>query len=441
MGCGQGKGQEVGTKQKESMPGECEHEQKALIVNYTTVTKDIAQGRMTRRKSTENLLQRGPLPPGMYAVFVDRPFVEASLDELDRLSASKVFVVANKKSAEAAQPLIDALTEQKKLCAPLCCSVIMGCEEEGLMEACNAASKAQADAVVSIGGGAIQDAGKLIRMWLSAADEEGASVAKIQAAAKRDPMPALPPGLALPNSFAMAELTHIAGLNTKEKVKSGAAHKSMMPTTVIYDSVLARDVPDWVRFGTALRGVEHSVGAVCSPTANDEIRELALIGMRMVYRGLVKMVQDPQSGEAQADCYTGGWHSIRALNTGCYPALGHLIENHYSARFDVHQGSCSGILCARMMNYHKEISQPQQDGLAAAMDRPGESATKLISDLVATLPGVSKDHGEGVDLAKLKDFAAFLFDKHGERLNQLSPKPFSSAADIESMLTQPIGSF
>eukprot|EP01047_Picozoa_sp_COSAG01_P069747 COSAG01_NODE_10400_length_2176_cov_2.485315_3_plen_74_part_00 len=51
---------------------------------------------------------------------------------------------------------------------------------------------------------------------------------------------------------------------------------------VIYDPALSRGLPDWVRFGTALRGVEHAVGAVCHPQATDEHRASALRGLKMV---------------------------------------------------------------------------------------------------------------------------------------------------------------
>ena len=71
-------------------------------------------------------------------------------------------------------------------------------------------------------------------------------------------MPTLAPQIAIPNSFAMAEATIVAGLTTTSKTKSGAAHKSMMPTVIIYDPALSVRLPDWVQFGTALQGVEHA---------------------------------------------------------------------------------------------------------------------------------------------------------------------------------------
>merc|ERR1712137_1357296 len=141
-------------------------------------------------------------------------------------------------------------------------------------------------------------------------------------------------------------------MGTKDNRKVGAGHPSLMPSVCIFDPSLTQGSPDWVRFGTALRCVEHVIGAMCSPTANADIRRVALEGAAMINRGLNEMLKDPNSPDAAAELYKGGWHAIRALNTGCYPAIAHFLENQYSARFNVHQGSCSGILSARILDYH-----------------------------------------------------------------------------------------
>lgn len=319
----------------------------------------------------------------------------------------------------------------------------MGCAEEGVLMACDKAVAAGADGVVTIGGGAIQDAGKLVRLWLSAAKDAGAisSVQGIQAAAGRQSMPPLPPQIACPNSFAMAELTSVAGLTTKSNVKSGAAHPAMMPTVCIFDPALADGIPDWVRFGTAMRCVEHVVGAMCSPNANPEIRELALVGAKMISQGLKKMVKDPASQSAAIECFRGGWHAMRALSTGCYPALGHLIENHYSSKFNVHQGSCSAILCARILRHHSDVTADYQAQISEAFGEPGISAPLVINSLVAALPGLQKDHDQAdVSEAQLRQFAELLYGTHGARLNlnQLSPKPFGGVDDVFEMLKRPL---
>lgn len=378
----------------------------------------------------------------MDAIHTEVPFVDMTIAELHRLGVTKAFVMANRSSAIACQPLLDVLSERGLLAGPICCDIGMGGGEEGLLSACDAAAALGADGVVTIGSGAVQDAGKLIRLWLSAVEETsdgGISVEKIIAASKRTPMPGLPPQISVPNSFAMAELTPVAGITTKDKVKSGASHPSMMPTVVIFDPSLSKGLPEWLRYGTALRGVEHSVGALCSPTAEEAHRELALHGLEMAYHGLIEMVRDADSKAAQVNAYKGGWYTIQALTMAGYPALGHFVENHYSARFDVHQGSCSGILCARILAYHADVTQMHQSRISEVLGQPDVSASSLITGLVSRLPGVAKDHHDvGVTQEQLVGLAVFLYAQHRKTLNRISPKQFEDEGAVLRMLTRPL---
>ena len=457
------------------------------------------------------------IPPGMKTVLIGVPFLPAVMEALSELKSKKVFVLANQSSlrfltnegggrghghghgheegddddeeeyeqqpSESPSSFVEALRDAGMLAAPICTSVGMGGDEIGLLRACDAARDANADVVVTIGGGAVQDAGKLVRLWLSGRgearereeeeedecnDDEGdddgreASVSAILALAGRDPMPPLPPQIALPNSFAMAEATSVAGITTSSKVKSGASHPSLIPTVVVYDPELGRGLPDWVRLGTALRGVEHAVGAITHPKADEDVRTRAAMGLATISDGLRRLVtaayrEDP---EAMRSVYVGGFVAIRALNTrGCYPSIGHLVENHYSARFGVHQGGCSGMLCARILDYHYENSVDRQmlisaalsgggigggrdDGVAAATTTTAAAATpapRLVRDLVATLPGVYSEHAQaGVTESMLREFAHWMFENHIGRLDALCPRSFRNADDIYGMLTKPL---
>lgn len=375
------------------------------------------------------------------------PFVETTMAELERLKASKVFVLANNSSRDVVAPLLAALDKKGILAAPLSTDIGMGGGEEGLLKAADLAADAGADCLVTVGGGAVQDGGKLIRLWLagrsaaSSADAgpSAATADGIKAVTSLDPLPPLPPQICCPNSFAMAELTSVAGMTLTGGVKSGAANPEMMPTMTIFDPSLSEGLPDWVRFGTALRCVEHAVGALTHPNADEGQKVVAMEGLRVVKRGIDAMVADPKSKEAAEDVYAGGWCTVRALNTnGCYPALGHLVQNMFSAQYNVHQGSCSGVLCARIMSHHYEMSKEAQDKIAIVLGGEGtdKSAARLVTEIVATLPGVARDHADaGVDVGTLKDFAD---TRPLERFNKLSPKPFKDADEIYAMITRPL---
>ena len=75
-------------------------------------------------------------------------------------------MIANKSSRkfiegddENGMTLIDALRSREMIAVPLCSSVGMGGGEDGLLRVADKARAACADAVATMGGGAVQDAG------------------------------------------------------------------------------------------------------------------------------------------------------------------------------------------------------------------------------------------------------------------------------------------
>lgn len=275
----------------------------------------------------------------------------------------------------------------------------------------------------------------------------------------------------------MAEFSSVAGVTTAEGKKGGLSHPALMPTVVVFDPALGVGLPAWVRFGTALRCVEHAVGAATHPNADEPTRHAALDGLGLLRDGLKRMVAAPECAATSCEVYRGGWVAVRAIMSttsegkSCYPALGHLLENLYSAKFGVHQGACSGILCARLLRHHElgsgaaqqrianvlladdkvtngnasnEVEEgeallprnaPSSSVSAAAAADGATTAATLVAALVATLPGVAREHGDvGVEAAALKEFAA---SAPLERLNALSPTPFADADELYAALTRP----
>ena len=82
--------------------------------------------------------------------------------------------MANKSSKPMVENFVKTLDEKGVLAAPINCDVSMGGAEDGLLKACNEAVSVNADCVLTIGGGAVQDAGKFVRLWLSVAADAAA---------------------------------------------------------------------------------------------------------------------------------------------------------------------------------------------------------------------------------------------------------------------------
>ena len=273
----------------------------------------------------------GPLPAGMDAVYVGSDHAEVVLAVIASRACSRIFILTNSSLSAAAVALqASVLRSAAGMACERSDAVKMGAADDGVLAACAAAAAMRADCVVSLGGGAVQDAAKIVRLHLwacgegtAAAAEQPTTEALTSALAQLprvmlegDDSALLPPQIACPSVFAMAELTGMAGMSAEGR-KISLSSQHMMPTVVCFDSALATDAPDWLLFGTALRAVDHCVESVTSPRASRSTQELGLKGLRLVARGLNAMLIDRFSAEAQADVFVGGWNGILAmLNVG-----------------------------------------------------------------------------------------------------------------------------
>ena len=119
-------------------------------------------------------------------------------------------------------------------------------------------------------------------------------------------------------------------------------------------------------------------------------------------------------------------------------------------RFGVHQGACSGILCARLLAYHAEESASMQHRIAQVLSanvhatkdesagrEKEQSAARLLANLVKSLPGVPSEHS---DTGKVSEEALseFAMTAPLERLNSLSPKKFQTAEQFLAALKRPL---
>ena len=152
---------------------------------------------------------------------------------------------------------------------------------------------------------------------------------------------------------------------------------------------------------------------------------------------------DPEAeAAAAAAVYKGGMESMRAFTLIGYGA-GHFLENHFSARFRLHQGACSSMLMWRVLHHHRYASATAQarivETLAAGDTAEAQkSAARLVFELCAATPGMPTEFPERIDGRELTTFAKYMFGDHVDTLNRLCPEEFYSTEDVLALLqTEP----
>src|ERR1700694_3076129 len=104
--------------------------------------------------------------PAMDSVVFGKPFVEVLAQEVDRLDARAVFVLASGTLARTT----DSVDRLRKLLgnrmAGVCAKIGAHTPRTDVVDAANAAREAGADLLVTLGGGSVTDAAKMVGLCL-----------------------------------------------------------------------------------------------------------------------------------------------------------------------------------------------------------------------------------------------------------------------------------
>jgi maleylacetate reductase len=104
--------------------------------------------------------------PQMESVVFGKPFAEALAQEVDRLDARAVFVLASGTLARETD-LIERLRQMLgNRFAGLCANIGAHTPRTDVVAAANMAREASADLIVTIGGGSVTDAAKMVGLCL-----------------------------------------------------------------------------------------------------------------------------------------------------------------------------------------------------------------------------------------------------------------------------------
>ena len=105
--------------------------------------------------------------PAMESVVLGKPFVEALAEEVDRVEARAVFILASGTLARETDT-VDRLHQMLgNRLAGVCAKIGAHTPRTDVVAAANAAREADADLIVTLGGGSVTDAAKMVGLCLA----------------------------------------------------------------------------------------------------------------------------------------------------------------------------------------------------------------------------------------------------------------------------------
>jgi len=324
----------------------------------------------------------------MDEVVFGRPAAEAVVEQTDRLGAKRAFLMVSgtlNRETDEIEKIRRALGSR---CVGTFDAMPPHTPRQAVIAATEQARAAQADIIVTVGGGSITDGAKAVQLCLANDISSVDGIDRIRAAGGVPPPMTAPTvrQISIPTTIAGGDFSASAGVtNEQTRVKEAVRHRLVMPRAVILDPALGAHTPEWLWLSTGIRAVDHCVEGICAREAHPYADAQALKGLSMLAQALPRVKADGSDLDARMECQIGTWLSMGALSSGVPMGASHGIGYVLGAEFNVPHGYTSCVMLPSVMRWNKPANAERQALVSAAMGHPGEDAGDVLDTFIRGL--------------------------------------------------------
>jgi len=321
-------------------------------------------------------------------VVFGHPAAGAIVAQMDRLGTSRAFLMVSgtlNRQTDEITKIRDALGGR---CAGLFDAMPAHTPREAVIAATQAARAAEADLIVTIGGGSITDGAKAVQLCLANGIDDIGGIDRIRVRKGVAPEMNAPRvrQVSVPTTIAGGEFSSIAGVTDRAShVKQMLRHPLTVPRATILDPAITVHTPEWLFLSTGIRAVDHCVEAICSRETHPYADAQAVKGLAMLADALPRVKADPGDLDARMDAQIGTWLSMGALAAGVPMGASHGIGYVLGGAFDVPHGYTSCVMLPAVMRWNARDNAERQMIVAAAMGYPGRDAADVLDAFIRSL--------------------------------------------------------
>ena len=221
--------------------------------------------------------------------------------------------------------------------------------EEGVKEF----KKNNCDGVIAFGGGSGLDVGKAIA-FMSAQTRPIWDFEDIGDYWKRANNENIPPIIAIPTTAGTGSETGRASaiINKETGVKKIIFHPKFLPSIVILDPILTKDLSPRLTGSTGMDALAHNLEAFCAPGFHPMADGIAIEGMKLIKKSLLNAVHNGNDLDARSDLLAAASMGSTAFQKG----LGaiHSLSHPLNAKFNIHHGLSNAIFMPYVLTFNRE---------------------------------------------------------------------------------------
>ena len=357
------------------------------------------------------------------------------------LGARQVLLLASRSLSDATDEFRELRQSLGSRYGGSCTGIGSHTPRGDVMVALKQARKIQADLLVSLGGGSIIDAAKVVQLAIdqNIRDERELLQYAQQADGSRGERagdlsyfsgPSKIRQLAVPTTLSGAEFSNNAGvLDTVRNAKEGYRGIDLCPQYVVYDPELCLHTPQWLWLSTAIRSLDHAVEGFCSAACNAFLDGHFLHAMSLFAQSLPAVHANPQDLQARQLNQQAVWLACCGLGTVPHGAS-HGIGYTLGSLCGVPHGHTSCVMLPAVLQWNAEINGERQNQITRALGG-GDSAAEAVRRLVAGLGLPTTLQQVGVEQSQLSQIAERAYLHPVLRNN---PRPISGPKQLLEIL-------
>ena len=310
-------------------------------------------------------------------VFAPGASRETLAGEVDRLGARRVVLIATEQerglAEELSAPLGDRLVDVFTEVRPHVPAEVA--ERARVM-----ARDAEADCLLSIGGGSTTGTAKAIAL--------------------EEPLPIV----AVPTTYAGSEMTPVWGMTEAQRKTTGRSLR-VLPKVVVYDPELTFSLPASITGPSAMNAMAHCVEAFYAPGANPITSLVAEEGIRAISRGIPVAVESSEDLEGRSETLYGAYLAGAAFavaGSGLHHKICHVLGGAY----DLPHADMHTVVLPHAVAFNEPAIPEVMERIARALGESSgaEGAAAGLYDLAQSIgaPTALKDIGmkrENIDEA------------------------------------------
>jgi len=372
-------------------------------------------------------------------VIYGRPAAESLVAEAVRLGAKRVFLVVSRTLDRETTWVQEMRTVLGARYAGCCDGMPSHTPRQAVLDAAVKAREADADLIVTFGGGSGTDAGKMIRLALKhdirTIEDFDPFVVRVAPDGSRvlpDYEPPDVPQIAIPTTLSGGDFNPSAGAtDTRTMLKEIFRHPKLVPSVIVLDPAVTVRTPQWLWLSSGIRALDHAIETVCAPAADARSWLEAVPAISLLARALPRTYLNPNDLGARLDAQLAVWLSTEHNRFGISMGASHGIGHVLGGTCNVPHGYTSCVMLPAVLRYNESANADRQALVAEAFGRAGEPAWRVVHEFVAGLGLPRSLAAVGVTAEKFETVAKAAMLDHYLHTN---PRPSHGVGDIMEIL-------